>query len=110
MALALAQAGLTCIEFKQQPSTYAEPMRLFERCVKSGRIVHGGHPVLTWNAGNVSVYRDGNDNMKPMKNKSTGRIDGIVAAVMALGLLTLNAPAPTEDIESAYAPGEGFSV
>lgn len=108
MALALAEAGLTCIEFKQQPSTYAEPMRLFERAVKSGRIVHGGHPVLTWNAGNVSVYRDGNGNMKPMKNKSTGRIDGIVAAVMSLGLLTLNAPAPAGDIESAYAPGEGI--
>jgi phage terminase large subunit-like protein len=36
-------------------------------------------------AGNVAVIRDAAENIKPVKDKSTGRIDGIVAAIMALG-------------------------
>ncbi|MFB6908071.1 terminase large subunit [Streptomyces bacillaris] len=58
-----------------------------ERLLREGRIRHGGHPVLRWNASVVEVYRDGNDNMRPVKpdrDKSSARIDGIAAAVMAL--------------------------
>lgn len=58
-----------------------------ERLLREGRIRHGGNPVLRWNASVVEVYRDGNDNMRPVKpdrNKSSARIDGIAAAVMAL--------------------------
>lgn len=107
MALDLKAEGLDVVEFPQAIKAFAEPMQLFERLVKGGRLEHGGHPVLTWNAWNVCVYRDGNDNVKPMKNRSTGRIDGIVASVMALGLLSLSAPKPGGDLEAAYAPGEG---
>ncbi|MGW2380194.1 terminase large subunit [Streptomyces sp. NPDC001658] len=58
-----------------------------ERLLREGRIRHGGNPVLRWNASVVEVYRDGNDNMRPVKpdrGKSSARIDGIAAAVMAL--------------------------
>ncbi|MFF3552940.1 terminase large subunit [Streptomyces tsukubensis] len=58
-----------------------------ERLLREGRIRHGGQPVLRWNASVVEVYRDGNDNMRPVKpdrDKSSARIDGVVAAVMAL--------------------------
>ncbi|QDY79785.1 terminase large subunit [Streptomyces qinzhouensis] len=58
-----------------------------ERLLREGRIRHGGQPVLRWNASVVEVYRDGNDNMRPIKtdrDKSSARIDGVVAAVMAL--------------------------
>ncbi|MFE2409853.1 terminase large subunit [Kitasatospora sp. NPDC059408] len=58
-----------------------------ERLLREGRIKHGGHPVLRWNASCVEVYRDGNDNLRPVKpdrGKSSARIDGIAAAVMAL--------------------------
>ncbi len=58
-----------------------------ERLLREGRIHHGGNPVLRWNASVVEVYRDGNDNMRPVKpdrDKSSARIDGIAAAVMAL--------------------------
>ncbi|MFE1129617.1 terminase large subunit [Streptomyces albidoflavus] len=58
-----------------------------ERLLRENRIRHGGNPVLRWNASVVEVYRDGNDNMRPVKpdrNKSSARIDGIAAAVMAL--------------------------
>ncbi|GGR71406.1 terminase [Streptomyces aureoverticillatus] len=58
-----------------------------ERLLREGRIRHGGNPVLRWHASVVEVYRDGNDNMRPVKpdrDKSSARIDGIAAAVMAL--------------------------
>jgi phage terminase large subunit-like protein len=58
-----------------------------ERLLREGQIRHGGNPVLRWNASVVEVYRDGNDNMRPVKpdrGKSSARIDGIAAAVMAL--------------------------
>jgi phage terminase large subunit-like protein len=48
------------------------------------RLVHGGHPVLRWMADNVTVTRDPAENIKPDKAKSTERIDGIVATIMAL--------------------------
>ena len=55
----------------------------------------GGDPVLTWMAQNLFIQVDKNENVMPTKAKSTGRIDGIVATIMALGLA--NAPA-TPDI------------
>ncbi|MEU9047496.1 MULTISPECIES: terminase TerL endonuclease subunit [unclassified Kitasatospora] len=58
-----------------------------ERLLREGQIHHGGNPVLRWNASVVEVYRDGNDNLRPVKpdrDKSSARIDGIAALVMAL--------------------------
>lgn len=58
-----------------------------ERLLREGRIHHGGNPVLRWNASCVEIYADGNDNIRPVKpdrNKSSARIDGIAASVMAM--------------------------
>ncbi|MFE7466357.1 terminase large subunit [Streptomyces sp. NPDC057499] len=58
-----------------------------ERLLREGRLHHGGNPILRWNASVVEVYRDGNDNLRPVKpdrGKSSARIDGIAAVVMAL--------------------------
>jgi phage terminase large subunit-like protein len=48
---------------------------------------HGGNPVATWCASNVSVRRDPAGNEKPDKERSTERIDAVVAAIMAVGRL-----------------------
>ena len=45
---------------------------------------HGGHPVLRWMAGNVSIDTDATGNWKPSKKKSIEKIDGIVALIMAI--------------------------
>lgn len=47
---------------------------------------HDGNPVLTWNAGNAVVVSDPAGNRKVDKAKAVGRIDGIVAGVMATGI------------------------
>ena|SRR3984893_4407317 len=59
----------------------AELMRLL-----IGReLLHSGNPLATWCASNVTVRRDPAGNEKPDKERSTERIDAIVAAIMALG-------------------------
>ena len=47
---------------------------------------HDGNPVMTWCAGNAVVTSDPANNRKADKSKATGRIDGIVAAIMATGI------------------------
>ena len=49
-----------------------------------GKIIHGGNPVLRWMAGNVVIDTDPAGNIKPTKERSPEKIDGIVAAIMAL--------------------------
>ena len=61
------------------------PTKELEKLVMSGKLHHGGHPVLRWMASNVAVETDAAGNLKPSKKKSTERIDGIVAMIMALG-------------------------
>jgi phage terminase large subunit-like protein len=58
-----------------------------EKFVLAGRLHHGGHPVLRWNADCVEVMRDNNDNIRPVKPKrdqSSKRVDGITALVMSI--------------------------
>jgi phage terminase large subunit-like protein len=61
------------------------PTKELERLVLSRRIDHGKHPVLRWMAGNVAITQDPAGNIKPAKDKSTEKIDGIAALINALG-------------------------
>jgi phage terminase large subunit-like protein len=56
----------------------------FEALAVKGQLKHGGHPILTWNAANAVVTRDAAGNRKLDKSRATGRIDGLVAALMAV--------------------------
>ena len=49
-----------------------------------GKLAHGGHPVLAWMVDNIHVRTDPAGNIKPDKQKSTEKIDGVVATIMAL--------------------------
>jgi Phage Terminase len=49
------------------------------------KLAHGGNPVTRWMAANVAVAQDPAGNLKPAKDKSTERIDGIIAIIMAIG-------------------------
>ncbi|HTK34561.1 MAG TPA: terminase TerL endonuclease subunit [Caulobacteraceae bacterium] len=75
-------------EYRQGIPSFAEPSKHFERLVYAGLFDHGGHPVLRWMAGHVVVHFDRNLNFMPAKDRSAEKIDGIVAAVMAVGLAT----------------------
>ena len=57
-----------------------------ETAVLNGLIRHGGHPVLRWNASNASITMDPAGSRKIDKARSIGRIDGLIALTMAIGL------------------------
>lgn len=78
--------GLEVELFGQGFASMSGPTKFLERIVLQKRLDHGGHPVLRWNARNVAVAKDGAENMKPVKDKSTGRIDGIVGVIIGIGV------------------------
>lgn len=79
----LAGKGFKCVPVRQGYATLSPPTKEFEKDVRSHRLIHGGHPILRWMAGNVATTEDPAANIKPDKEKSTEKIDGIVAAIMA---------------------------
>ena len=76
--------GFTIIPFGQGFSSMSAPTKEYYRLLMEGRIIHGGNPVLRWMAGNVVIDTDPAGNIKVTKAKSKEKIDGIVAAIMAL--------------------------
>jgi phage terminase large subunit-like protein len=58
----------------------------FERLLLGGQLKHGGNPVMTWCAANAITMSDPAGNRKVAKERATGRVDGIVAAIMAAGV------------------------
>ena len=76
--------GFTIVPFGQGFSSMSAPTKEFYRLLMEGRIIHGGNPVLRWMAGNVVIDTDPAGNIKVTKAKSKEKIDGIVAAIMAL--------------------------
>ncbi|WP_373207033.1 terminase large subunit [Coprococcus phoceensis] len=76
--------GFTVVPFGQGYSSMSAPTKEFYKLLMEGRMVHGGHPVLRWMAGNVVVDTDPAGNIKVTKARSKEKIDGIVAAIMAL--------------------------
>jgi phage terminase large subunit-like protein len=76
--------GFEIVAFGQGFASMNWPTKKLEEIVLSGRLRHGGNPVLRWMAGNASLETDAADNWKPSKKKSRERIDGIVALIMGL--------------------------
>lgn len=72
------------VEHGQGFASMSAPAKQLERLMRLGAIRHGNHPVLEWMARNVSVKEDPAGNIKPDKESSGEKIDGIVALVMAL--------------------------
>jgi phage terminase large subunit-like protein len=85
----LQRENVRCLEFRQGFKSYTEATKELERLTIAGKLAHGGHPVLRWCASNLSVERDAAGNLKPSKARSNGRIDGVVALCMGLGVSIL---------------------
>ena len=80
----LEDQGFTMVPFGQGFASMSTPTKEFYRLLMEGQIIHAGHPVLRWMAGNVVVETDAAENIKVTKAKSKEKIDGIVASIMAL--------------------------
>lgn len=71
--------------FGQGYKDMSPAIEAFETALLNGTVVHPGNPVFTWCAANAVITSDDAENRKLSKEKATGRIDLMVAAVMAIG-------------------------
>ncbi len=78
------------VEFGQGFQSMSPAIKIFETKLIEGCIRHDGNPCLTWNAANVVAIEDPAKNKKYDKARSSGRIDGIIAVVMAFGIVEQN--------------------
>lgn len=76
--------GLTLVPFGQGYKDMSPPSKELFKLMMEGKVQHGGHPVLKWMGQNVVMRQDPAGNIKPDKEKSIEKIDGIVALIMGL--------------------------
>ena len=76
--------GIEYVAFRQGYKSLSAPSKELMRLVLDEKLQHGGHPVLRWMFNNVFVESDAAGNIKPSKEKSSEKIDGAVASIMAL--------------------------
>lgn len=97
MASRLLAEGLPMVEYRQTVQNMSEPMKQFEALVLQGKLIHDGNPMMTWMISNVVCHRDAKDNIYPRKERHENKIDGPVAAIMALGRV-ISGQAESDDI------------
>ncbi|QYR24303.1 terminase large subunit [Paenibacillus sp. sptzw28] len=85
----LMRGGLEIVEIPQNMKHMSPAMKMIEQLMKSGKLSHEVNPLARWCWGNVVIAVDGNENIKPMKNKSTDRIDLTVALINAMATAML---------------------
>lgn len=94
LANELQREGLVLVELRPTVQNFSEPMKELEALVRSGRLHHDGNPVLRWMVSNVVCKYDAKDNIYPRKLRPENKIDGAVAAIMAMNRAML---APEEE-------------
>lgn len=98
----LEKAKLNVVEIRQNMSDMSPPMKDMEVKLRGGEMVHEHNTCARWNFGNVRCRTDGNENIKPMKNLSTGRIDITVAWIIAHAVAML---APVNSLSERVQSG-----
>jgi len=76
--------GFTVVPFGQGFKDMSPPSKELMRLTLDEKLAHGGNPVLRWMMDNIFIRTDSAGNIKPDKEKSTEKIDGAVATIMAL--------------------------
>jgi len=86
------------VPFGQGYKDMSPALEAFETALLNKQVVHPGNPVFTWCAANAVTQQDDAENRKLSKEKATGRIDLMVAAVMAVGSSNTNESTPVPAI------------
>lgn len=98
----LVDEGYECVEIRQGYASLSEPSKKILELVASGKIHHGGHPILRWNASCLST-KESNDCLmfaKPQRQKDTARIDGISALTDAMARAMLIVPETEQRVDA----------
>lgn len=92
---ALQEEGFSVNQFGQGFASMSAPVKELKRAILSGHFRHGGNPLLRMNFANAVAEKDAAENEKLTKGKARGRIDGAVAATMAIGRILANEAGPS---------------
>ena len=84
LASHLIGKGAPMVEFRQSTGNFSEGMKTLEALVLTNKIRHNGNPMMTWMVSNTVYRPDEYENVRPRKERPENKIDGTVAAIMAL--------------------------
>lgn len=104
----LMQGGIEVLEISQTMLGMSPATKKLEVLIRAHQMLHEHNTCARWNFGNVRCAVDGNENMKPMKNRSTGRIDITVAWIIAMA--TAMVKEATKPDLAAAMERPGFSL
>ena len=90
MVINMQNEGFNMSPFGQGYGSMSAPTKEFEKMILTKNLEHFGNPVLRWMMTSVALQRDPAGNIKPDKRKSSQKIDGVVASIMALGEMMTN--------------------
>ena len=96
---ACQREGIEMVRMGQNYGTLSAPTKMLVELTLDSTLDHGNNQAFTFAASNLSVDVDSNDNFKPNKKTSAGKIDPMVASIMAIGRYMAN---PEEDTGSVY--------
>lgn len=85
MVINMQNEGFNMSPFGQGYGSMSSPTKEWEKMVLLQNLEHFQNPVLRWMMASVSLMRDPAGNIKPDKRKSSQKIDGVVAGIMAMG-------------------------
>lgn len=91
---ALENGGMSDIldEYTQNIANMSEPSKEIDRMIRKQELNFLDNPVIRWMFRNVTMYQDANENIRPDKRRSSGKIDGVVSLINAVGgYISLNA-------------------
>lgn len=86
----LNNEGIQMVEVRQGAKTLSEPAKDILKTVLAGALRHGGNPVLRWCTDNLVMVPDANENIRPVKDKSSDRIDAFIAMLIAWSRAIVN--------------------
>lgn len=85
----LEQRGATVVQYGQTVANMSDPMKQIEALIADGKLIHDGNPVMRWCMSNVVCKIDAKDNIYPRKERDDYKIDGGVAAIIAMGRMQI---------------------
>lgn len=92
----LMERGITVVEIPQDMKNMSPAMKELERMLRAHEMLHEHNTAARFCFGNVRCAVDGNENLKPMKNRSIGRIDMTVAWIIAVAVWLIKKSQPAD--------------
>jgi phage terminase large subunit-like protein len=96
----LLDQGLQVVPMSQGFAAMSPPTKAWEVLIRQGAYRHGGNPVMRWMFDNIRMRSDTNDNIKIDKGRSSDKVDGCIAAVMALDRAIRHDPTPAREYKT----------